>query len=79
MSAGVGPFFSAKQFRFDELFWQCGAVDLNKGFGGSRALFMDGSGHDGLAGARLAQQQNSACTAAGNALDRLPKMGHGLT
>ena len=41
--AGEGPAFMAEQLAFNEGFWQCGAVERNKGLVGARAARMDGA------------------------------------
>ena len=41
--AGEGPALMAEQFAFNEVFWQGGAVERNKGLVGARAARMDGA------------------------------------
>ncbi|MCG3163784.1 MAG: hypothetical protein JMDDDDMK_05235 [Acidobacteria bacterium] len=58
MRAGERAFFVAKQFRFEQVLIDRGAVDGLKPFSRSRAGFVDGAGDALFAGARFAADQH---------------------
>ncbi len=76
MRTGVGALFGAKQFAFDQLFRQGGTVDFDKGVGSTRALAVNGTRNQRLAGPGLPLQQDAAGTALCDTVDRCAQFAH---
>ena len=57
--SGKGPFSVAEQFRFDQVLWNCCAIEGNERACVPRARIVNGLGADLLAGATLASDKDS--------------------
>ena len=74
--AGERAFFVAEEFRFDQFRGNGGAVEGDEGVFAARRFFVDGAGHEFLAGAGFAEDAD-ASFAGGNALDLREEFCHG--
>ena len=72
---GKGPLLVAKELRLQQGFRQGRATDLNQGMLASRAVLMDGIGHQLLACAALSQNQRRGIRA-GHQLDLVEHRAH---
>ena len=75
--AGEGALDVAEEFALEKLAGKAGATDGDEGVAAAGALLMDGAGHDALAGAALAEEEDGGlarCGAEGE-IDDLPHGG----